>query len=75
MSASGPSGPLVSKLILSGIPPECQTVWIQIVRPDMGPNCLQRLSADNTSRQRECIIAIIASYIYTFFKILVSLCS
>ena len=36
---------------------ECQTVWIQIradifVGPDLGPNCLQRLSADNTSRQR-----------------------
>ena len=22
------------------------------VRPDLGPNCLQRLSADDTSRQR-----------------------
>ena len=22
------------------------------VRPDLGPTCLQRLSADNTSRQR-----------------------
>ena len=36
---------------------ECQTVWIQIrsnifFRPDLGPNCLQRLSADDTSRQR-----------------------
>ena len=24
----------------------------RFVRPDLGPNCLQRLSADNTSRQR-----------------------
>ena len=37
--------------IISGIPSECQTVWIQIrtVGPDMGKNCLQRLSADDTS--------------------------
>ena len=43
--------------ILSGIPPECQTVWTltrpeesarQIVWPDLGPNCLPRLSVDNT---------------------------
>ena len=30
---------------------ECQTAWIQIrphsVRPDLGPNCLQRSSADD----------------------------
>ena len=28
----------------------CQAVWIQImpVGPDLGPNCLQRLSADDT---------------------------
>ena len=32
----------------SGIPPECQTDWIQI-RPDiLGPICLQRLSAEDT---------------------------
>ena len=38
---------------------ECQTVWAQCfvwpdqnVGPDLVPNCLQRLSADNTSRQR-----------------------
>ena len=36
--------------IISGILSECQTVWIQIrpdiyVGPDLGPNCLQRLSA------------------------------
>ena len=45
--------------ILSGIPSECQTVGIQIrpdvlsgmknVRPDLGLNCLQMLSADGTS--------------------------
>ena len=31
---------------LSGIPvpSECQMVWIQI-RPDMGPNCMERLPA------------------------------
>ena len=34
----------------------CKTVWIQI-RPDFGgpdldPNCLQRSSADDTSKQR-----------------------
>ena len=30
---------------------ECQAVWIQImpVGSDLGLNCLQRLSADNTS--------------------------
>ena len=31
---------------------ECQAVWIQImpVGSDLGPNCLQRLSADDTSK-------------------------
>ena len=31
---------------------ECQGVWIEIipVRPDLDPNCLQRLSADDTSK-------------------------
>ena len=42
------------KTILPGTLPECQTVWIQImtdsVGPDLGPNCLQRLSADDKSR-------------------------
>ena len=28
------------------------------VRPDLGPNSLQRLSADNTSRQRVKVVAI-----------------
>ena len=26
---------------------------LNFVRPDLGPNCLQRLSADSTSRQRD----------------------
>ena len=38
---------------LSILPSECQTVWIQIrpdifVGPDLDPNCLQRLSEDDT---------------------------
>ena len=28
---------------------ECQTIWIQIM-PDLGSNCLQSLSADDTSK-------------------------
>ena len=38
--------------IFSEISEECQAVWIQImpVGPDLGPNCLQRLSADDTSK-------------------------
>ena len=35
----------------SGIPSECQTTWIHFIRPVLGPNCLQRVSADGTSRQ------------------------
>ena len=44
--------------ILSGIPSDCQTDWFQImpdttfVGPNLGPNCLQRLSADDTKRPR-----------------------
>ena len=36
-------------LVISG---ECQAVWIQImpVGSDLGLNCLQRLSADDTSK-------------------------
>ena len=39
------------KNLLSGIPSNCQTILIQtrsniVVRPGLGPNCLQRLSAD-----------------------------
>ena len=43
-----------SKKNLSGVSVECQAVWIEIipVGPDLGPNCLQRLSADDTSKQR-----------------------
>ena len=39
--------------MLSGIPSECQTAWIQNAEPNRGPNCLQRLSAcaDVTSMQ------------------------
>ena len=41
--------------IISGIPSEWQTVWIHnkaqhSVGPDLGPNCLERLSADATIR-------------------------
>ena len=28
------------------------------VRPDLGPNCLQKLSADDTRRELKCIPAI-----------------
>ena len=36
----------------SEISEECQAVWIQImaVGPDLGPNRLQRLSVDDTSK-------------------------
>ena len=38
---------LSSDMILSGIPSECQTVWIKtrpnICQPDIGPICLQEL--------------------------------
>ena len=46
---------------ISGIPPECQTVWIcldplqdrRFVGPDLGPNCLQQfISADDPSSSR-----------------------
>ena len=40
--------------IISGIPSECQLVWIKI-RPDvsdLGTNCLQKLLADYTRRLR-----------------------
>ena len=44
--------------ILSGILSDCQTIWIQIealhvVGPDMRPNCLQSVSAEDTSRQKD----------------------
>ena len=62
MSSSGPSGPLVSKSIfsknsyrniirvLNRLDPD-QTQ--HFVGPDLGPNCLQRPSADNTRRCKE----------------------
>ena len=60
MNASGPSGPLVSKSVFfvvvfskkSVISVEVQAVWIQImpVGSDLGLNCLQRLSADDTNK-------------------------
>ena len=55
--------------ILSGIPSECQTVWIQI---SLCPNCYQRLSADNTSRQRvnSPIKGIVRAYMYVKFMIM-----
>ena len=36
----------------SGISVECLAIWIEImpVGPDLGLNCLQRLSADDTSK-------------------------
>ena len=42
--------------IISGTLSECQMVWIQIrtgrsVGPDLGPNCLQRLSAEDKSHR------------------------
>ena len=41
-------------IFLSVISVECQAVWIQImpVGSDLGLNCLQRLSADDTSKLR-----------------------
>ena len=55
--------------ILSGIPSECQTGLIQIrphilVGPDLGPSCLQRLSADDTSRQRVNTVLVYCSMVY-----------
>ena len=41
-------------LFFSVISVECQAVWIQIMplRSDLDLNCLQRLSADDTSKSR-----------------------
>ena len=46
-----------SEKFFSEIPSECQTVLDpgqagHFVGPDLDPNCLQRLSADDISRQR-----------------------
>ena len=43
---------------------QCQTVWTQIrpdmfVGPDLGPNCLQRLSTDNTGQHRVIISMVL----------------
>ena len=47
---------MFSKQILSGIPSVSNSLdpdqAQQCTGPDLGPNCLQRLSADDTSRQR-----------------------
>ena len=47
-----------SQNILSGISLECQTVWVQTkpVVPDLGTNCLQRLSVDATKRARNLFL-------------------
>ena len=37
------------KKIISGTLSECQTVWIQF-GPNLGPNCLQKISAEHKSR-------------------------
>ena len=42
----------IFRKILSGLPSECQTIWILIrprysVGPYLGPNCLQKLSAED----------------------------
>ena len=57
--------------ILSGMPSECQTVLTPI-RPDVlsgliwvHPNCLQRLSTDDTSRHR---IIIARSLFFSYFR-------
>ena len=47
--------------ILSGILSECQC----FVRPDLGPNCLQKLSADVTRRYRVKRYAYMDWYMYT----------
>ena len=43
---------VVFSYIFSVISVECQAVWIQImpVGSDLGPHCLQLLSADDTSK-------------------------
>ena len=48
---------LLFRKILLGISSECQRGKdpdhaLHFVEPDLGPNCLQRLSADDTRRQK-----------------------
>ena len=48
--------------------PDYQTVWIKmrpdIVRLDLDPNCLQKLSADDTSWQRVTLNSGALNYLY-----------
>ena len=49
--------PFCFRKIISELPSECQPYQFgdharRLVRPELGPNCLQRLSSDDTSRQR-----------------------
>ena len=41
---------------------ECQTVWIQIRPGIMGPNCLQKLSAGDTSKKQVKITLFCFNY-------------
>ena len=73
-SAFFPQNQLLWK-ILSGIPSECQTVWIQIRLDVLSgliwcPNCLQGLSADDSSRQIVCLTIIEKSWLLNFSEIL-----
>ena len=56
MSASGPSGPLVLYSCFRPSFKNAVRVSYSLnphqAKPDLVPNCLQRLSADDTSRQR-----------------------
>ena len=47
--SSADSSNLVVVFFEKGTLSESQTVWIQSVGPDLDPNCLQRLSADDKS--------------------------
>ena len=40
-----------------------------IVGPDLGPNCLQRLSADSKSRHKKAIITTAADEKYLIFMV------
>ena len=71
------------RLLLVKILPEYQTVWIKIrpdvfVGPDLGPNCLQKLSAEDTCSQRansnsESVLHISAR-LYTCMYIVTYVC-
>ena len=52
---------------ISGITSECHTVWIQI-RPDifdLGPKCLQRLSADDSGKEIIYLFFSAAEYVHS----------